>query len=129
MSITPRSRVLKVYRELLSLTQEIPKDHLRPKRQFRDELKEHIVSKFKLNKEVPVGSEEWNILIKDAEEQLTAFENLADNKYHDEFPLSNKMLNPASNPKYYENLVLDLAKTDPNKKPTVKDYLKGFFRR
>ncbi|KAJ9077057.1 hypothetical protein DSO57_1020319 [Entomophthora muscae] len=122
-----KAQVFSIYRQLLRLSYDQPIDHLRPNRQFRNELLEHISTTFHENKSLEIESPKTQEIIADAYVQIAALEAINSDKYRTEYPLSQKLLSPASNPIYYENLVKDLATATPMKPFTWIQKVRMFF--
>lgn len=76
-----KTQVFSLYRQLLRLSYDQPIDHLRPNRQLRKELIEHISLSFQENKLLEIESPKTQELLADAYIQISALEALNSNKY------------------------------------------------
>ncbi|KAI7901117.1 uncharacterized protein BX663DRAFT_514992 [Cokeromyces recurvatus] len=92
-----------LYRSFLKVMQKWPVDKVRPKRDLKQIMSNRIEETFRkplLNKD--------QLDMTQAKRELAALERLLNNEFKERFPLSEKILSPASNPKYYSRLIASL---------------------
>ncbi|KAL2355946.1 hypothetical protein BJ546DRAFT_969368 [Cryomyces antarcticus] len=85
-----REAISKHYSRILTLW---PKDPLRPEVSFEPLLRKRVADK-------TTGPEQGR--------QINALYSLLDNRYTKKYPVSPRMMSPASNPAYYTNLAAEL---------------------
>ncbi|KAI8390919.1 uncharacterized protein BYT42DRAFT_542563 [Radiomyces spectabilis] len=106
MSQIPRQEIHALYRSYLRLVRDWPADKVRPNRDMKQMLAKRVEETFRQ----PLQSETEVFNIDKAKKQLDALERLLDNEFKLKYPLSDKILSPASNPKYYSSLISSLSK-------------------
>ncbi|KAI9476466.1 MAG: hypothetical protein EXX96DRAFT_620910 [Benjaminiella poitrasii] len=103
-----------LYRSFLRVVQKWPVDKVRPKRDLKQILSTRVEETFRK----PLVNQE-KLDMAQARRDLVSLEKLLDNEFKEKFPLSEKILSPASNPKYYSGLISSLNAN--------KDGSKGFL--
>ncbi|ORX45465.1 hypothetical protein DM01DRAFT_1339975 [Hesseltinella vesiculosa] len=69
----------------------------------------------------PLQDNQQSFDLADAKRQLDALERLLENEFKQKYPLSDKILSPAGNPKYYSSLLSTLnANKDSKKGPFAR---------
>ncbi|KAB8293014.1 hypothetical protein EYC80_007376 [Monilinia laxa] len=92
------------YRHYIRALSRWPKDALRPSAQFQDAIQrrlERVAATGKLDEKRELA-------------QVNALYSLVENRYRGKYPLTSKIMKPASNPTYYEDLVKELEEA-PNR--------------
>ncbi|KAI9314521.1 hypothetical protein BX666DRAFT_1879563 [Dichotomocladium elegans] len=100
-----RAEIHALYRRYLRLVRDWPADKVRPKRDMKQVLSQRVEETFRR----PLQNEHEPFDMIDAKKQLEALEKLLDNEFKNKYPLSDKILSPASNPNYYSRLVSTLG--------------------
>ncbi|KAL9557995.1 hypothetical protein MBANPS3_001142 [Mucor bainieri] len=93
-----------LYRSFLKVIQKWPVDKVRPNRDLKQVLSTRIEETFRK----PLLNEE-TLDVAQAEKELLALEKLLNNEFKEKYTLSEKILSPASNPKYYSGMVSSLS--------------------
>ncbi|CEG69905.1 hypothetical protein CU097_009684 [Rhizopus azygosporus] len=101
-----------LYRSFLRVVQRWPVDKVRPNKDLKQVLTTKVEESFR---------NESTLDIAQAEKQLFALEKLLNNDFKQKYPLSETILYPASNPKYYSKLISALGAN--------KESNKGFLAR
>ncbi|CAO0793570.1 unnamed protein product [Mucor circinelloides] len=89
-----------LYRSFLKVIQKWPVDKVRPNRDLKQVLSTRIEETFRNQETLNVAQ---------AEKELVALEKLLNNEFKEKYTLSEKILSPASNPKYYSGMVSSLG--------------------
>jgi cytochrome b pre-mRNA-processing protein 6 len=121
--MTSKSTIQQLYRQFLRLADRWPNDPLRPKANFRVTLRQTIKDRFR----EPIDSNTLQTRLQQAKEQLKALELILNNTYKEAYPLSKRILRPASNPTYYEKLLSELDRVQKYQ-GTKLAFLRRFFR-
>ncbi|KAF9113612.1 hypothetical protein BGX27_001202 [Mortierella sp. AM989] len=123
MSSTP---VVTLYRAFLRVINKWPADPIRPTRNMKTALKSQLTEAFRN----PNNNLSLPARIADAHLQLDALKTITNNHFKQKYPLSSKLLTPASNPNYYSKLV-DMLEKETAKKNFEAIGKKGptFFQR
>ncbi|KAF9365195.1 hypothetical protein BGX34_010999 [Mortierella sp. NVP85] len=106
--------VLSLYRSYLRVINKWPSDPIRPTRNLKTALRSQVSESFRS----PVTGADINTFasrVQDARVQLEALQRLTLNEFKQKYPLSPRMLTPASNPNYYSKLV-DMLEKETAKK-------------
>ncbi|ORX80954.1 hypothetical protein K493DRAFT_342482 [Basidiobolus meristosporus CBS 931.73] len=123
MNPLQRQEFVSLYRTFLRLAAKWPADPIRPTRNFRTSLHSRLMEDFRKPLNAATESE-VEATLQEARSQLAALKNVLGNTYKQENTLSEAMLTPAGNPKYYERLLASLdALSKAEKDP------RGFFAR
>ncbi|KAL1924005.1 uncharacterized protein VTP21DRAFT_7040 [Calcarisporiella thermophila] len=105
MSTQIHQQFLSLYRSYLRVLARWPKDPLRPTRDPRKVLAARVQEAFHRGP----NSREQDLNLEEAlakgKSELKALEKLLTNEYKNRYQLSDKILNPASNPNYYTRLL------------------------
>ncbi|KAI7848486.1 hypothetical protein BDC45DRAFT_574841 [Circinella umbellata] len=107
-----RAEIHTLYRNYLKLVRDWPADKVRPNRDMKQVLTQRVEETFRR----PLEDDSVPFNFKDAQNQLEALEKLLHNEYKNKYPLSDKILSPASNPNYYARLVSTLGATKDTEK-------------
>ncbi|KAI9280738.1 hypothetical protein BY458DRAFT_500222 [Sporodiniella umbellata] len=110
--MTAVKEIQPLYRSFLKVVERWPVDKVRPNRDLKQIITTRVEESFRNQNSVDISQ---------AQKQLLALEKMVDNEFKNKYPLSEKILNPASNPNYYSKLVSALG--------AQKDTNKGFFAR
>ncbi|KAG0337822.1 hypothetical protein BG004_007485 [Podila humilis] len=103
--------IVHLYRAYLRVITHWPTDPIRPTRNMKTALRSQVTEQFRaLNNNEAIGSR-----IADAQKQLLALQRITGNEFKQKYPLSPKLLTPASNPNYYAKLV-DMLEKETAKK-------------
>ncbi|KAK3814363.1 MAG: hypothetical protein J3Q66DRAFT_36298 [Benniella sp.] len=121
--------VLSLYRSYLRVINKWPSDPIRPTRNLKTALRSQVSESFRS----PVTGTDVDTFasrVQDAQVQLEALQRLTLNEFKQKYPLSPRMLTPASNPNYYSKLV-DMLEKETAKKNVEAVGKKGpsFFQR
>ncbi|KAF9385655.1 hypothetical protein CPB97_004625 [Podila verticillata] len=104
--------IVHLYRAYLRVITKWPADPIRPTRNMKTALRSQVTESFRsLNKQDSSVAQR----IADAQVQLQALQKITRNEFKQKYPLSPKLLTPASNPKYYSKLV-DMLEKETAKK-------------
>jgi hypothetical protein len=119
MSTPTRQEIISLYRSYMRIVREWPSDKVRPNRGMKQILEKRVEETFRASNPESINMEK-------ARKELDALESLLDNKFKDkvirslryyssslnsfisQYPISDKILTPASNPNYYSKLVSSL---------------------
>ncbi|CAO3702173.1 hypothetical protein G6F56_008820 [Rhizopus delemar] len=101
-----------LYRSFLKVVEKWPVDKVRPNRDLKQIITTRVEESFRNENTVDIAQ---------AEKQLFALEKMLNNEFKNKYPLSEKILVPASNPNYYSKLVSALG--------VNKEGNKGFLSR
>ncbi|KAI8333517.1 hypothetical protein BC941DRAFT_433683 [Chlamydoabsidia padenii] len=112
MSQPARQEIQTLYRSYLRLVHDWPADKVRPNRDMKQILTTRVEETFR--KQLQNDNESFDLA--EAKKQLDALERLLDNEFKEKYPLSDKILTPAGNPKYYSSLLSSLGATKDGKK-------------
>ncbi|KAI9595071.1 hypothetical protein BDF19DRAFT_465937 [Syncephalis fuscata] len=117
VNVTSAASARSLYRQLLRLAYRWPDDPLRPNANFPVALRQAIRSKF----EEQATGEKATWRRRELNEHIRALEQLLNNQYKQENPLSERMLSPAGNPNYYTKLMRELERVqkNPNVRPSL----------
>ncbi|CAM0134945.1 hypothetical protein VKS41_000481 [Umbelopsis sp. WA50703] len=107
-STAARNEIQSLYRSYLRLISEWPVDRVRPNRDMKKVLTARVQEMFR-------QTDNAQIDIQEARQQLNALERLLSNEFKEKYPLSDKIVSPASNPNYYSRLVASLEAQKTNK--------------
>ncbi|KAG0365274.1 hypothetical protein BC939DRAFT_268298 [Gamsiella multidivaricata] len=121
--------VVNLYRSYLRVINQWPADPIRPTRNMKTALRSQVTESFRS----PITGANNDTLasrIADARVQLEALQKITRNEFKQKYPLSPKLLTPASNPNYYSKLV-DMLEKETAKKNFEAIGKKGpsFFQR
>ncbi|KAK3835992.1 MAG: hypothetical protein JOS17DRAFT_735729 [Linnemannia elongata] len=115
-STTAHQSVPSLYRSFLRVINKWPADPIRPTRNMKTALRSQVTESFRSPLSVGAGSQDTLASrIKDAQVQLEALQKITNNEFKQKYPLSPKLLTPASNPNYYSKLV-DMLEKETAKK-------------
>ncbi|KAF9923203.1 hypothetical protein BGZ65_009033 [Modicella reniformis] len=121
--------LLSLYRSYIRVIHLWPADPIRPTRNLKTALQSQVSEAFR----APITGTSNNTLpcrIHDARLQLDALQRLSRNEFKQKYPLSPRMLTPASNPNYYSKLVDMLEKETAKKNiEAVGQKSTSFFQR
>ncbi|KAF9436474.1 hypothetical protein BGZ76_003905 [Entomortierella beljakovae] len=106
--------VVSLYRSYLKVINKWPADPIRPTRNMKTALRSQITESFR-NPVTGTNNNTVPARIHDAQIQLEALKKITNNEFKQKYPLSSKMLTPASNPNYYSKLV-DMLEKETAKK-------------
>lgn len=106
-----------IYRHFLRALDKWPNDPLRPYVSFEKMMRARLDAQFRT--ENPIWDE------KEAARQLHALELLLRDELKKKYPLSPKILEPASNPRYYTRLIEELERSAQNRPVS---WIRNFFR-
>ncbi|KAG0165347.1 hypothetical protein DFQ28_008921 [Apophysomyces sp. BC1034] len=107
-----RQEIQNLYRAYLRLVRDWPADKVRPNRDMKQILTQRVEETFRR----PLENEAEPFNLDQAQKQLDALERLLKNEFKSKYPLSDKILQPASNPNYYSGLVASLGVTKDGKR-------------
>ncbi|KAF9005748.1 hypothetical protein CPC16_008435 [Podila verticillata] len=104
--------IVHLYRAYLRVIAKWPADPIRPTRNMKTALRSQVTESFRSlnNQDSSVAQR-----IADAQVQLQALQKITRNEFKQKYPLSPKLLTPASNPNYYSKLV-DMLEKETAKK-------------
>ncbi|KAI9284363.1 hypothetical protein BC943DRAFT_361377 [Umbelopsis sp. AD052] len=102
MSGAARNEVQSLYRSYLRLIADWPADLVRPNRDMKKVLTARVQEMFRQT------DNSAQVDVAEARRQLEALERLLANDFKEKYPLSDKIVSPASNPNYYSRLVASL---------------------
>ncbi|KAG0237698.1 hypothetical protein B0O80DRAFT_501813 [Mortierella sp. GBAus27b] len=105
--------VLSLYRSYLRVIHQWPADPIRPTRNLKTALRSQVSESFR--SPITGTTSDLTTRIQDAQVQLEALQRLTRNEFKQKYPLSPRMLTPASNPNYYSKLV-DMLEKETAKK-------------
>ncbi|KAF9322811.1 hypothetical protein BGZ91_004038 [Linnemannia elongata] len=115
-SATAQQSVPSLYRSFLRVINKWPADPIRPTRNMKTALRSQVTESFRSPLAAGTGSQDTLASrIKDAQVQLEALQKITHNEFKQKYPLSPKLLTPASNPNYYSKLV-DMLEKETAKK-------------
>ncbi|KAG0376209.1 hypothetical protein BGX24_008127 [Mortierella sp. AD032] len=103
-----------LYRSFLRVINKWPADPIRPTRNMKTALRSQVTETFR-SPLAAGGQDTLASRVKDAQAQLEALQNITHNVFKQKYPLSPKLLTPASNPNYYSKLV-DMLEKETAKK-------------
>ncbi|KAF9918405.1 hypothetical protein BX616_008965 [Lobosporangium transversale] len=117
---TPSTQtVLSLYRSYLRVINKWPTDPIRPTRNMKTALRSQVMESFRSPLNATAGpnnaADTLASRVADARVQLEALQKIAQNEFKQKYPLSSKLLTPASNPNYYSKLV-DMLEKETAKK-------------
>ncbi|KAF9930761.1 hypothetical protein FBU30_011297 [Linnemannia zychae] len=112
MASTQQS-VPSLYRSFLRIINKWPTDPIRPTRNMKTALRSQVTESFR--SPLAGGQDTLASRINDANIQLEALQKITRNEFKHKYPLSPKLLTPASNPNYYSKLV-DMLEKETAKK-------------
>ncbi|KAG0358192.1 hypothetical protein BG005_002610 [Podila minutissima] len=105
--------IIHLYRAYLRVIAKWPADPIRPTRNMKTALRSQVTESFRsLNNQADASVAQR---IADAQVQLQALQKITRNEFKQKYPLSPKLLTPASNPNYYSKLV-DMLEKETAKK-------------
>ncbi|KAF9335658.1 hypothetical protein BG006_011004 [Podila minutissima] len=105
--------IVHLYRAYLRVIAKWPADPIRPTRNMKTALRSQVTESFRsLNNQADSSVAQR---IADAQVQLQALQKITRNEFKQKYPLSPKLLTPASNPNYYSKLV-DMLEKETAKK-------------
>ncbi|KAG0030947.1 hypothetical protein BGZ81_002028 [Podila clonocystis] len=105
--------IVHLYRAYLRVIAKWPTDPIRPTRNMKTALRSQVTESFRsLNNQTDSSVAQR---IADAQVQLQALQKITRNEFKQKYPLSPKLLTPASNPNYYSKLV-DMLEKETAKK-------------
>ncbi|KAF9306847.1 hypothetical protein BGZ74_002745 [Mortierella antarctica] len=105
--------IIHLYRAYLRVIAKWPADPIRPTRNMKTALRSQVTESFRsLNNQADSSVAQR---IADAQVQLQALQKITRNEFKQKYPLSPKLLTPASNPNYYSKLV-DMLEKETAKK-------------
>ncbi|KAF8944714.1 hypothetical protein BGZ47_003780 [Haplosporangium gracile] len=115
-STTAQRSVPSLYRSFLRVINKWPADPIRPTRNMKTALRSQVTESFRSPLTASTGGQDTLASrIKDAQVQLEALQKITHNEFKQKYPLSPKLLTPASNPNYYSKLV-DMLEKETAKK-------------
>ncbi|OBZ91504.1 Ubiquinol-cytochrome-c reductase complex assembly factor 2 [Choanephora cucurbitarum] len=103
-----------LYRSFLKVVQRWPTDKVRPNRDLKQVLITRIEESFK---------KQEGLSIEKAERELKSLESLLENEFKEKYPLSERILSPASNPTYYSSLVSSIGNNKDQSKGLLSKLL------
>ncbi|KAF9122670.1 hypothetical protein BGW39_009578 [Mortierella sp. 14UC] len=103
-----------LYRSFLRVINKWPADPIRPTRNMKTALRSQVTESFR-SPFAPGGQDTLASRVQDAQVQLEALQKITRNEFKHKYPLSPKLLTPASNPNYYSKLV-DMLEKETAKK-------------
>ncbi|KAG0057613.1 hypothetical protein BGZ83_006986 [Gryganskiella cystojenkinii] len=112
MASPSTASVSRLYRSYLRVIADWPADPIRPTRNMKTALRSQVTSTFRAPIE---SSETLATRIADAQVQLEALQRITGNEFKKKYPLSSKLLTPASNPNYYAKVIEMLEKETAKK--------------
>ncbi|CAO3567588.1 unnamed protein product [Mortierella alpina] len=104
-----------LYRAYLRVINRWPADPIRPTRNMKTALRSQVTETFQSPLASGANHDTLAARIKDAQVQLEALQKITNNEFKQKYPLSPKLLTPASNPNYYSKLV-DMLEKETAKK-------------
>ncbi|RCH89852.1 hypothetical protein CU098_008544 [Rhizopus stolonifer] len=107
MSTPTRQEVLSLYRSYLRIVKEWPEDKIRPSRGMKQLLDKKVKDQFRLQHTIDYSK---------TQQEMKALDYLLDNKFQEKYPISEKILMPATNPNYYSKLISSLEAQHNDKK-------------
>ncbi|KAI8137363.1 hypothetical protein BJV82DRAFT_635600 [Fennellomyces sp. T-0311] len=114
--MSTRAEIHALYRNYLRLVRDWPADKVRPRRDMKQVLAQRVEETFRR----PLEDDNVPLNMTEAKQELEALEKLLNNEFKNKYPLSDKILSPASNPNYYTRLVSALgAAKDTEKKSAL----------
>ncbi|KAF9203834.1 hypothetical protein BGZ49_005987 [Haplosporangium sp. Z 27] len=121
--------IVSLYRSYLKVINKWPTDPIRPTRNMKTALRSQVTESFR-TPITGVNNDTLATKITDAQIQLEALQKITRNEFKQKYPLSSKLLTPASNPNYYSKLV-DMLEKETAKKNFEAIGKKGpsFFQR
>ncbi|KAF9548898.1 hypothetical protein EC957_005250 [Mortierella hygrophila] len=115
-STAAQQSVPSLYRSFLRVINKWPADPIRPTRNMKTALRSQVTESFRSPLTTGTGNQDTLASrIKDAQAQLEALQKITHNEFKQKYPLSSKLLTPASNPNYYSKLV-DMLEKETAKK-------------
>ncbi|KAG0008795.1 hypothetical protein BGZ80_003046 [Entomortierella chlamydospora] len=127
---TPSTKtIVSLYRSYLRVINKWPADPIRPTRNMKTALRSQVTESFR-SPITGANNDTLSAKIADAKIQLEALQKITHNEFKQKYPLSSKLLTPASNPNYYSKLV-DMLEKETAKKNFEAVGKKGpsFFQR
>ncbi|KAG0240787.1 hypothetical protein BGW41_006645 [Actinomortierella wolfii] len=118
-----KTTIVHLYRSYLRIINKWPVDHIRPNRNLKTALRSQVEESFRSTSKL--SNDTLAARLEDGERQLNALKRIANNEFKQKYPLSSKLLSPASNPNYYTKLV-DMLEKETSARTGGK---KGFFGR
>ncbi|KAF9931959.1 hypothetical protein BGZ75_003686 [Mortierella antarctica] len=112
---SPAQSVPSLYRAYLRVINRWPADPIRPTRNMKTALRSQVTETFRSPLASGANHDTLAARIKDAQVQLEALQKITNNEFKQKYPLSPKLLTPASNPNYYSKLV-DMLEKETAKK-------------
>ncbi|KAG0210309.1 hypothetical protein BGX28_009465 [Mortierella sp. GBA30] len=112
---SPSQSIPSLYRAYLRVINKWPADPIRPTRNMKTALRSQVTESFRSPLNPGDSNNTLAYRIKDAQVQLEALQKITQNEYKQKYPLSSKLLTPASNPNYYSKLV-DMLEKETAKK-------------
>ncbi|KAF9428727.1 hypothetical protein BGZ94_001327 [Podila epigama] len=123
--------IIHLYRAYLRVIAHWPTDPIRPTRNMKTALRSQVTEQFRApHSQTSTETTSVAQRIADAQLQLKALQRITANEFKHKYPLSPKLLTPASNPNYYSKLV-DMLEKETAKKNFEAIGKKGpsFFQR
>ncbi|KAF8980353.1 hypothetical protein BGZ46_004317 [Entomortierella lignicola] len=129
VSSSSTKTIVSLYRSYLKVINKWPTDPIRPTRNMKTALRSQVTESFR-TPITGVNNDTLATKITDAQIQLEALQKITRNEFKQKYPLSSKLLTPASNPNYYSKLV-DMLEKETAKKNFEAIGKKGpsFFQR
>ncbi|KAG0338579.1 hypothetical protein BG000_003729 [Podila horticola] len=104
--------IVHLYRAYMRVIAKWPADPIRPTRNMKTALRSQVTESFRSLNQTDSSVAQR---IADAQVQLQALQKITRNEFKQKYPLSAKLLTPASNPNYYSKLV-DMLEKETAKK-------------
>ncbi|KAF9582424.1 hypothetical protein BGW38_000228 [Lunasporangiospora selenospora] len=114
VSSSQSATLIRLYRGYLRVISQWPSDPIRPTRNLKTALRSQVYESF--HAPASAGANETLASrIADGERQLEALQKICRSDFKHKYPLSPKLLTPASNPNYYSKLI-DMLEKETAKK-------------
>ncbi|KAI9281463.1 hypothetical protein BY458DRAFT_486865 [Sporodiniella umbellata] len=107
MSTPTRKEIKSLYRSYLRIVKEWPEDKIRPNRGMKQILDKKVKDQFRSQHPIDFSK---------AQQEMKVLDYMLDNKFQEKYPISEKILMPATNPNYYSRLVTTLEAQHDTKK-------------
>ncbi|KAI8362765.1 NADH ubiquinone oxidoreductase subunit NDUFA12-domain-containing protein [Blakeslea trispora] len=106
-----KQEILALYRSYMRIVRDWPEDKVRPNRGMKQVLEKRVEETFR--------TAHPDIHLEKAKKELESLESLLDNTFKEKYPISEKILTPASHPNYYSKLISSLEASKDGQKSTL----------
>ncbi|OBZ84849.1 hypothetical protein A0J61_07101 [Choanephora cucurbitarum] len=111
MSTPARQEIIALYRSYMRIVRDWPEDKVRPNRGMKQVLEKRVEETFR--------TAHPDIHLEKAKKELESLELLLENTFKEKYPISEKILTPASNPNYYSKLISSLEASKDGQKSAL----------